>query len=379
MSTQRENLCPRSNRISSINTYLPQLVEYLDVVNLATYLLTEELITHDERRELLELRTKHHQIPELMRLLQTKGSDWYTRFRSALTMATQGSDMHLGHKNLVEDILPESLETRPQPRESASQQEISLERELVSTGSAGNCKCYPLLKRLLLQRQLCVDCCCQGNSHAPSGICSYQMTSGACAGDAGYKMAVHEKSDYLYSAYAKNNLDVEDGIPTETSSNSGLSLEDRACREYFGTTDGEDSVTKTVEPCELAECWKVWKEAECGMKKQFQGLQMGKELLGRLRREIEKQESVNESQQSEIERQRSEIEELKKQLKCAEESKQKMELERARREEEMELERARREEEMELELQRARRDEEMEQFAGQHVLQSAKVSVPVVD
>ena len=417
MSRRREISRPRSSLVN-INTYLPQLVEYLDVVNLATYLLAVDLITHEERRAVLGLETKHHQVPELMRLLQTKGGDWYARFRDALTRASLGSSVHLGHKNLVEDILPESLEKHPEPRKSASQQESSLQRELMQFAASNDsetsaCKCFHLLSRLLLQKQSCVDGCCQRTSHAPSGIChcqvntygreptgsnsvfsssqprlgAGQLASFTCAhgpkqsdlpassywngsncsdyqklstqrigaGDAGrIKLEVHGESDC--STYAIN---MEDGLPTETSCDAGLSLGDRACKDCCSAPDGEDSAIKTFE-ANWAECQKLWKKTECGVKKQVQGLQTEKGLL---KRENERLQSENERLRSDNERVQSENEALKKRL-AERESDREMQLQKLR--------------ELELELQRARAEEGMEQFAGQQVLQSATVRVPVL-
>ena len=96
--------------LSSINSYLPELVDFIDVVNLSTYLIAEGLLTYEERDIILSLKRKHLQVPELLQVLMTKGTNWYERFRAALIRASSGNDVHLGHKELLE-ILPINFET----------------------------------------------------------------------------------------------------------------------------------------------------------------------------------------------------------------------------------------------------------------------------
>ena len=406
-STEKRGVCgarggarPRSNPIN-INIYLPELVEYLDVVNLATYLLAVDLITHEERKAILGLETKHRQVPELMRLLQTKGGDWYARFRLALYKATGGSDVHLGHKNLVEDILPESLEEHPKSCKYDSQQETSELDELVqlapSASESSTCECFHLLKtmhRLLLQKQSCIDGCSQRTPKATSSLEKrgkpFEVTGCECDRAASSSPSQQPKtgqstpkqSDLLSESccdkgdcksltkhrvevpaatgcrseacdciYARNNLDIEDQIRTETSCDTGLSLGDRACRQSRNTAcDNEDSVSEMVGPY-WAQCQKILKEAACGVTRQVQGLQTEK---GKLKRENEKLRSENEKL-------RCRLEALEKQL--AEQASI-----QERRSQKL------RERDIELELQRARVEEGMEQFASQQILQSARVS-----
>lgn len=97
---------------------MPALVDYINVANICTYLLAEELLTFDERQKILELTGKHHQVPHLFEILTTKGSDWYTRFWRALKNSVSwNADIHLGHKDLLE-MLP-----------SASEEALTLDHE----------------------------------------------------------------------------------------------------------------------------------------------------------------------------------------------------------------------------------------------------------
>lgn len=108
---QTATVLPKPQRLfSSINTYLPEMVDFMDVLNLSTYLVAEDLLTYEERDTILSLRRKHLQVPELLQVLMTKGANWYERFRVALTRASSGNDVHLGHKELLE-ILPASIAT----------------------------------------------------------------------------------------------------------------------------------------------------------------------------------------------------------------------------------------------------------------------------
>ena len=92
----------------SLNRYLPQLVNYTDVTSLLTYLIAEDMLTYEERVDILGLARKHRQIPELLCILMSKGAHWYLSFRRALQRACTGSDVHSGHQELLR-ILPERL------------------------------------------------------------------------------------------------------------------------------------------------------------------------------------------------------------------------------------------------------------------------------
>lgn len=88
---------------------MPALVDFIDIVNICTYLLSVELLTFEERNEILELKRKHLQVPQLFYILTKKGSDWYMRFRKALITSVSCNDVHLGHKDLL-TILPPTIE-----------------------------------------------------------------------------------------------------------------------------------------------------------------------------------------------------------------------------------------------------------------------------
>ena len=88
--------------------HLPQLVAFLDLVNLSTYLLAEELITHEEWKAIQALESRHLRVQELFYVLKTKGTGWFEKFRRALEQASSGTDVHLGHKELLR-ILPKTL------------------------------------------------------------------------------------------------------------------------------------------------------------------------------------------------------------------------------------------------------------------------------
>ncbi len=92
---------------------MPALVDYMNVVNICTYLLAEELLTFDERSEILQLQGKHRQVPYLFEILSTKGKDWYCRFWRALKNSVSwNADIHLGHKDLLE-MLPNASDEKP--------------------------------------------------------------------------------------------------------------------------------------------------------------------------------------------------------------------------------------------------------------------------
>jgi len=85
--------------------FMPALVSYINVIDICTYLLAEELLTFDERSEILDLKGKHRQVPHLFEILTTKGWNWYSRFWQALKNSVSWSDVHIGHRDLLE-ILP---------------------------------------------------------------------------------------------------------------------------------------------------------------------------------------------------------------------------------------------------------------------------------
>ncbi len=102
---------------------MPALVDYMNVANICTYLLAEELLTFDERNEILELQGKHRQVPYLFEVLSTKGKDWYCRFWRALKNSVSwNADIHLGHMDLLE-MLP-----------NASDEKTSMKLELEENG-----------------------------------------------------------------------------------------------------------------------------------------------------------------------------------------------------------------------------------------------------
>ncbi len=110
---ERGNACLSSHghvplQLQSINAFLPQIIQYMDIPSFTVYLLAESLITHDERELVLSRGRRDCQVPELLRLLKTKGAGWYERFRSALEKAASGPDPHLGHQHLLE-VLPRTL------------------------------------------------------------------------------------------------------------------------------------------------------------------------------------------------------------------------------------------------------------------------------
>lgn len=100
---------PTAKRAETINAFLPQLIQYVDVPSLTVYLLAENLLTHEERELVLAKERRDCQVPELLRILRTKGASWYDRFQSALKKAASGPDVHLGHQHLL-SILPVTME-----------------------------------------------------------------------------------------------------------------------------------------------------------------------------------------------------------------------------------------------------------------------------
>ncbi len=113
---------------------MPALVDYINVANLCTYLLAEELLTFAERHEILELNGKHRQVPHLFEILTTKGRDWYTRFWRALKNSVSwNADIHLGHKDLLE-MLPSGSEEvlAPEEVENGRSEEITLENSCLN-------------------------------------------------------------------------------------------------------------------------------------------------------------------------------------------------------------------------------------------------------
>lgn len=118
--------CAEYATTSHINRFLPALVDLLDVVNISTYLLAEALLTFDERNEVLQLKKKHLQVPQLFYILTGKGSDWYSKFRRALISSVSHNDVHLGHKDLL-TILPHSIEVTSCFSGDSTMNEISLD------------------------------------------------------------------------------------------------------------------------------------------------------------------------------------------------------------------------------------------------------------
>lgn len=118
VSTADVTMMSRFNPASSggVCGHLPQLVAFLDLVNLSTYLLAEELITHEEWKAIQSLESRHLRVQELFYVLKTKGTGWFEKFRRALEQACSGTDVHLGHKELLR-ILPKTL---PRNDEEAS-------------------------------------------------------------------------------------------------------------------------------------------------------------------------------------------------------------------------------------------------------------------
>ncbi len=93
----------------SVNTFLPQLIQYLDMPSFTVYLLAEDLLSYEERELVLARPRRDCQAPELLRLLQTKGAGWYERFLCALQKSASGPEAHLGHQHLLE-VLPTATE-----------------------------------------------------------------------------------------------------------------------------------------------------------------------------------------------------------------------------------------------------------------------------
>lgn len=156
---------------------MPALVDYINVANICTYLLAEELLTFDERHEILELIGKHRQVPYLFEILTTKGRDWYTRFWRALNKSVSwNADVHLGHKDLLE-MLPNASEemlaldqkengeleertldnsrTKTNEKNQLSQKNIS--ESIGNETPAPDCKCEQLQKALGQAQNCCED------------------------------------------------------------------------------------------------------------------------------------------------------------------------------------------------------------------------------
>ena len=113
---------------------MPALVDFIDIVNICTYLLAEELLTFEERNEILELKKKHLQVPQLFYILTKKGSDWYMRFRKALITSVSCNDVHLGHKDLL-SILPLAIEHTLPLTESELERNVYVGTGLPVSGS----------------------------------------------------------------------------------------------------------------------------------------------------------------------------------------------------------------------------------------------------
>ncbi len=141
---------------------MPALVDYMNVVNICTYLLAEELLTFDERSEILELQGKHRQVPYLFEILSTKGKDWYCRFWRALKNSVSwNADIHLGHKDLLEMLPNASDEKTSMELEENGQHELftlnnemeeppteNYENETKESIAKLECKCEELQEEL---------------------------------------------------------------------------------------------------------------------------------------------------------------------------------------------------------------------------------------
>ena len=113
---------------------MPELVDYINVVNICTYLLAEELLTFDERTEILELKGKHLQVPHLFKILTTKGRDWYNRFWRALKNSISWNDVHLGHKDFAGDVAPREMKTCLRLKQDGGQEIRDI--EIIKSGTS---------------------------------------------------------------------------------------------------------------------------------------------------------------------------------------------------------------------------------------------------
>lgn len=88
----------------ALREFLPDLVNYLDLENIAPFLISKNLLTYKDREDLQSCsKDRNERVVELARILERKGPNSYAIFLEALqnSVGEDNVDMHLGHKELL--------------------------------------------------------------------------------------------------------------------------------------------------------------------------------------------------------------------------------------------------------------------------------------
>lgn len=274
---------------SSINKFLPQLVDFMDVVNLSTYLVAEDLLTYEERDTILSLKRKHLQVPELLQVLMTKGTNWYERFRAALTRASSANDVHLGHKELLE-ILPVNLTASSMERSNGHDEEHPQHTgiQLVvspSYNTDGSMQSLPAYMRNRLtfchqmwyQRSSCLCCMPSSPPAMASDFSTPIATSSTNSGAAEYiacRESVHHGDDLLHNPLSPTGL-CGTQSPCKSIANNWSSTFSKQCSVLLSTAKDVESslIDISIEKSNLLRENEILKEENEKLKKQVEKLE----------------------------------------------------------------------------------------------------------